>query len=370
MSDLNILHRVLGNPASLDGGVLRTGQVRELLAREGSVTRHDNLQIRADWRRYSVGRVTTWGAGVGTASFFLRRGFSVSSAFMAGLRLALRAGNLPRADVYALDHPIQLFEVPRRLRARALVFPHNLEILAYAQTDGVNARRAQILAHALSGDAELLAEAGQVVVISREEQWLLANLGVEAVYLPYLPQAGRREALRAIRQKRQGAEKKSVLVVGTAVNLPTLHGIRTLIETVLRSGINEKCVVIGKGTEALRGHFNSENVDFMGFVSSEELVRQQITCKALFVHQPFGTGVLTRIIEAVYSGIPVVANPLGGRSYAGILGVEIANDYAAGLRRAAEVWPNFVLPEDSVATLEAEERHGAGQVREFLRRSK
>jgi glycosyltransferase involved in cell wall biosynthesis len=367
MSDFSILHRALGNPASLDGGVLRTEQVQELLATEGVVTRFDNLQIRTDWRRFRLGSAPAWGACLSMMSLFLRKGFSPSWALMAGLRVGLRAGNLPAADVYALDHPVQILEVPSRNRARSIVFPHNLEILAYAQAGGVRPLRGTALARAVCGDVELLAKAGLVVVISREEQWLLANLGIQAVYLPYLPRPARRKSLSAIRERRRDTEKKSVLIVGTAVNLPTLHGIRTLVEKVLGSGIEDKCIVVGKGTEALRPYFKSSQVDFLGFVSAEELMRQQGSCKALFVHQPFGTGVLTRVVEAIYSGIPVVTNPLGGRSYAGIKGVEIVNNYAEGLRRVESQWSHFVLPDNCCAELEAEECYGAELVRSFLR---
>jgi glycosyltransferase involved in cell wall biosynthesis len=367
MLPLNILHRALCNPATLDGGVLRTEQIRGILTKAGEVTRFDNLQIRADWKRYRLGALQTWAGALQALSFSKRRGFPIKDSFMTALRSGLRAGNLPAADVYALDHPIQIMEIPPRLRHRSVIFPHNLEILALAQAFGVSSNRVLSLAKAMGGDVELLSKAGRVVVISREEQWMLSNLGVSSIYLPYLPKPIRRRELAAIRDKRMNQKKESVLIIGTAVNLPTLHGIRSLVETVLKSGLKEKCIVIGKGTDGLRSYFNSDMVEFMGFVSSEELMRQQIRCKALFVHQPFGTGVLTRVVEAVCSGIPVVTNPLGGRSYAGTEGVHIANNYVDGLQEAEKQWPDFVLPESCCASLEAEECYGAGQVLEFLK---
>lgn len=225
---------------------------------------------------------------------------------------------------------------------------HNIEALS----------RSQVLEE---GQRELLASelcyirlCSLAVTISREETFLLRNLGINALYHPYFPVSQISERMLRIRTKRRGAGN-DFLLVGTANNAPTMKGMQEMMRrwsSINKSIAGARLIVAGYGTDPLRDFADGKNVIFKGAVSSEELDEILLGIGACIAYQEDGSGALTKICEFLLAGIPVLANSHAARSYYNLPGVveftETA-DLARASRLIATVPPDFPLipPPDS-----------------------
>jgi hypothetical protein len=91
-------------------------------------------------------------------------------------------------------------------------------------------------------------------------------------------------------------------------------------------------VVVGPQTDVVLAEFATPRVRILGGVSRERLVDLLETSSALLIHTYGGGGAVTRIPEALLSGLPVIANSNAARDQHGTRGVhtyETAAEFAA-----------------------------------------
>ncbi len=197
-----------------------------------------------------------------------------------------------------------------------IALPHNLESLVpnrRSHVDGTYAptKFRQEIATLQSCDA--------VFAISREEEWLLNLFGVNAHYLPYYPPKAVQTDMIAIREQRNPGN--AVFMMGSALNEPTAIGMRTMIDYWTAHSELPELRIGGYATEKLQT--DAANITIIGEMSQEQLREEMVSAKAMLIHQPPTTGALTRIVEALMAGIPVIVNAAGARSYWGTDGLYV-----------------------------------------------
>lgn len=209
-----------------------------------------------------------------------------------------------------------------RRKKKVVAVMHNVESL-------VPGSRSEITQHYAPADFQnevnLLRKCDIVFMISREETWLMRLYGVNAYYLPYYPAKECQEWLfriRAVREQKEPKEKRTFLVIGSAINAPTAIGMQQLVDYMEKLQLNVELHIGGYGT-AQHIHIANDykNVVLLGELSQEQMTREMIECNAILINQPPTTGALTRIVEAEIAGVPVVANTDSMRDYFKIPGI-------------------------------------------------
>ena len=194
--------------------------------------------------------------------------------------------------------------VARRRGKRLLAVPHNLEALVSGK---VFADPHYNPLADLAAEVRRLGRADAVFTIAREERWLLEAGGVAARYLPFFPDpALEKECLELRQHRRKPDATQPLLLVGSAFNAATAHGMRRQLEWL--RGTNRPVIVVGPQTDRMLGEFASEQVSVLGAVPRERLTEVMAAAGALLVHTQGGAGAVTRIPEALLAGLPVIAN--------------------------------------------------------------
>ena len=126
--------------------------------------------------------------------------------------------------------------------------------------------------------------------------------GVNAYYLPYYPAKECREwllGIRSVREQKEPKEKRTFLVIGSAINAPTAIGMQQLVDYMEKLRLNVELRIGGYGT-AQHIHIQNDykNVVLLGELSQKQLTQEMIECDAILINQPPTTGALTRIVEA------------------------------------------------------------------------
>lgn len=218
-----------------------------------------------------------------------------------------------------MDDPIYfipLFETLKQHNIPILALCHNLETLAPQQV------RHDPHRSLFNKEIDLLGQCDLVVTISREETFLLHNLGIDTLFFPYYPVEPILNRLLWVRQKRQHTNqesKKGVLLLGNVLNLQTRQGMQKVIDTWQSAGLfrqQGRLMAAGFGTENhLRKNYPEESVKILGTLSNDQLDRLLCTIRACLCYQEAGAGALTRIGEMLVAGVPVLANSHAARSY-------------------------------------------------------
>ncbi|WP_156921487.1 hypothetical protein [Desulfovibrio inopinatus] len=155
------------------------------------------------------------------------------------------------------------------------------------------------------------------VTISREETWLLENMGINCFYYPYYPTKSLEDWLSAVRSARNQSEKKYIVSLGTAFNPPTYEGmceLATMWDSVNRG--KEFLIIAGFGASLIKQiDANFESIYIANNVSEDEMFTILTECKACIIHQHSGAGALTKIPELLLAGVPVIASHHAARSY-------------------------------------------------------
>ncbi len=235
------------------------------------------------------------------------------------------------------------FIAAREKGFRIIAMPQNLESLIGAGPIAVRGPVLDCLAH----EVRYFKECAQVFCISREEQWLLRNLGISADYLPYYPTGDHCQRLLAIRDKRTNHPPKraNYLILGSANYRPSRVGMERLLDHLasLPSFGATAYHVAGNGTEVLQERVRRwPNVVVHGFVPSDRLAVLMAEVSAVLVYQEAAAGALTRIGDMLVAGVPVIGNTIACRSYhefAGVFSWESPDELEEFLARPPSVPP-------------------------------
>jgi len=194
---------------------------------------------------------------------------------------------------------------------------HNIESLSRAQLQGQGQRKL------LNLELSYIELCSLVVTISREETFLLRNLGINTLYHPYYPVTDVHERMLAIRNSRTSAGK-DFLLVGTANNAPTMKGMQEVMQkwgSLNKSLAGARLFVAGYGSEPLEAFADGEKVIYKGVLSDADLDALLSDIGACIAYQEDGSGALTKICEFLVAGIPVLANSHAARSYYNVPGL-------------------------------------------------
>ncbi|MXV17424.1 glycosyltransferase family 4 protein [Hufsiella ginkgonis] len=201
--------------------------------------------------------------------------------------------------------------------------PHNLESLVPGRKSFLHSKTAPAW---LPNEMKMLkSTALHTFAIAREEEWLLNLHGVKAHYLPYYPVTEVVNYFEEIRKKRRSTG--NFLLIGTATNLPTYLGMKKLIDN-LEGRLGEVVIdLAGYGTERFNAEYSGlANFNILGTLSNEVLQQKLAGCKGVVLYNQPSSGVLTKVIEFMLSGIPLVVDPGSARSYYNLDGLFIYND--------------------------------------------
>ncbi len=231
---------------------------------------------------------------------------------------------------------------------KTIAVPHNIESLVPGSLDIFTK---ETFPNNLQNEIAGLAYSDAVFCISREEQWLLKLLGIEADFLPYYPPENILLNLLNIRELRnKNYTKNRFLILGTCFNPPTKIGMIEQIQWLskIQSCVDFEVDIAGYGTETLAEHCQQTNFNLMGSVEPEKLNHLLSNARAILVHQQAGVGALTRIPEMLIAGIPVIANANACRSafgYAGVHCYDSEEELEFLLKQDLDVPPVIPRPE-------------------------
>ena len=250
--------------------------------------------------------------------------------------------------VAIVDDPVYFIPLFKYLRTRNIpivVACQNIETLSASQMLQKHQREL------FDFELDLFSSSDLVVTISREETFLLQNMRIKSLYIPYYPVAEIRDRMHAIRDARKTTQKRDILLIGSVGNMPTMDGMVKFLndwqEAVGSNGNKDKLIVAGFGTEKLQECVNNNEVVFKGALSDSELDQLLAQVKAAVVYQENGSGALTKICEFLIAGIPIFANQHAARSYYNMQGVVEFNDIdeiITGLGQITDIEAKIMVP--------------------------
>lgn len=337
---------------SMDGGTLRSRQLREILVGAG----HEVLDLPA---------VDISGSMMQS----LRATFSARQALGLRFMKALRHGGIKGLKQFLITCGRKWRLAMARMRAiperstilwedtwnpvvahaakqcghRLIAAPQNIEMLVPEQFESFYHFGQGI---PLENEITAVRLADAVFTISREEQWLLRCFGIDSRFLPYYPPTGALDDLLAIREKREASSKQHILVMGSATNPPTKLGMIQIARWLYDAGVDAGDLVFaGHGTDLLVDQFpDVYRSRILGSVSAEKREELFLGAKAAIVHQINGTGALTRIGDMLTAGIPVCANDIAARSWHGTDGLRVYADAADLQTLLSASFPSVPIP--------------------------
>lgn len=209
---------------------------------------------------------------------------------------------------YATSGRLPLIALPQNIESLVSYYPKT-NLLSYAQVSSM-----------LGSELKSLAKANLVVSISEYDSWLLSCFGIESLYLPYWPCVDIERSCLQIRDARAQALASDdfVLMIGSAVNPPTAHGILQFLEALshYQQFFDREIIVVGYSTDTILCQISlPSNVRVLGSIDNKRLNSLLTSCKCVLIHQEYGTGSLTKIPELLLSGVPVVASRVACRNY-------------------------------------------------------
>jgi hypothetical protein len=280
-------------------------------------------------------RVSTWQTWTGGLAARLRFG-PLASIERAGpgllgfrtafYRDALRAHAGAKVLLWETTYDSLLPNFAREAGFRIIALPHNLEALA---SERAFASDQPALGPDLAAEITRLGETDTVFTIAKEEQWLLQAFGLTAEYLPFYPDENLAAEALAIRERRAASHATAagpLLILGSAFNPATRVGMQRQLEWLSGAAESRGIVVAGPETETFFASYVSPRVRVLGQVTRDRLVELLNSCAALLIHTERGAGAVTRIPEALLSGIPVIANRNAARDQHGTPGVHVYDD--------------------------------------------
>lgn len=307
--------RFVSNPFG-DGGAKRSAQIEELLQCARVNYSNDEFILTKGMSLITSLRWFFVGARFVLRHFSRKEIRSVRNGIMMAKYFGLR---IPLFTAYADQDVCFLNEdttsgafgypyLAKSMGKKIIAVPHNLESLCY---DDVDFQSGKPMLDWLPEDIKRLKMCDAVFCISKEETWLLQIHGVNARYLPYYPPKSAEDYLLTIRKKREDrslCKTRKFLLLGSANNLPTRQGMEDVLDYL---GSYEKLPfeihVAGFRTEWLKKTTHPQII-YHGTLSKEALEKLLVEVDALVINQPATSGALTRIVEHLIAGVPVIAS--------------------------------------------------------------
>lgn len=260
-----------------------------------------------------------------------------------------------KPDLLFIDDPVYLAPVVHYAKANNIplvTFCHNIESLSREQVTYSFQR------DLFQYELELIAKCDLVVTISKEETFLLNNLGMNPVYLPYFPLKMTFDGLQQIRNDRPQNPKSDFLLFGTVNNLATLEGMQKVISAISSGSIlqQDRLIIAGYGTREKIAQVDDPRIEVRGDLSEIELHKLLKSIKGCIVYQDNGSGALTKIPELLAAGVPVIINSHAARSHhylPGIFEFEILEGLREHMDAAAKsnLFPQVLSPPDTSSML-------------------
>ena len=171
----------------------------------------------------------------------------------------------------------------------------------------------------LKQELDILSTCDLVISISREDASLLKNFGIDSVFFPYYPKYGDQLELKQIRDERKNIKTKAnYLLIGNALNPANGRAMQILTQYWDRENLgdnNNKLFVGGYNSQSLQKFTRHNNkIKFLGELTEENYKKHMSEVKAIIIYQENSTGILTRVIDSLISGVPVVANSCSART--------------------------------------------------------
>lgn len=235
--------------------------------------------------------------------------------------------DIENIEAAIVDDPIYFLPIINELKKYGIpivAMCHNIETLTPEHVEPAY----QIAL--LNKELEILRDCNLVVTISREETFLLNNLGIKTTYFPYYPVDTIVKRLMSVRTSRQCSKKKDTILLGTAWNKPTRNSMIIAINAWKRYELYKfvgTLLIAGFGTDSLKEFATGDDIKYLGSLSDDALDTQLSTVKGCLCYQEKGSGALTRISEMLIAGVPVIANAHAARSYYNLKGVYEFHDF-------------------------------------------
>lgn len=220
-----------------------------------------------------------------------------------------------------------LGEMASKRGLRVIAIPHNLEALMVGYVDCLTGSRSL---EALKDEISRLSISSLIACISLEETFLIRNLGLPGMWLPYYPPSRLVQRLLETRTAReQSRQSDRFLILGSVGrNMSTRKGLSDLLAglNTLKQRIPVKLDLVGEGIGNIVPENNSLDIRVHGRVGDDQLKALMIDARAAIVHQEAGAGALTRVVDLITSGVPVLASTLAARSAMQYEGVTVYSD--------------------------------------------
>jgi len=309
------------------GGHKRTAQISSLLADSGIAFQEALLENKALYRD----KLSLYLRGLNYTQT-IRNGHTSKYAIGRYLRLFEQFAEEAKPDLLlwesTVGYNVLLAEVLYKKNIPVIGLPHNIESLVSGSRSVFSNK---ISPDWLPEELKYLRYCDQVFTISAEEQWLLANAGIHAAFLPYYPAPETVQYLLNIRERRQNGytgtkKQKKLLLLGTFYNKPTAGGYIELLSQI-RAFKDIEIHVAGFGSEQLSAIFTGANINIWGTVSNEKLADLITLADYGLIHQQASSGSLTRIPELLLAGLPLLLNSHAARSCYDKMGVQIYRSF-------------------------------------------
>jgi len=255
--------------------------------------------------------------------------------------------NFSDIELAMVDDPIYFAPLIKKLKTYGMPIIgmcQNIESLVHGQ---ITDKGQRIL---FNKELDILSLCNVVMTISREENVILNNFNINALFLPYYPADPIIKQLLKIREKRKRCDKKDIILLGTAGNKPTKRGMISAINAWKEHNLSRVCgrlIVAGYGTEDLKKISYGNDIVFLGPLTNEELEKRLNIVKACLCYQEKGSGALTRITEMLIAGVPVLANSHAARShynFKGVIEFSCFDEFEKAIRRVDLIEGNIPVP--------------------------
>lgn len=216
-----------------------------------------------------------------------------------------------------VDDPVYFRPLVQRLKRAGIpvvAHCHNLETLSRWQ---VKPRWQRLL---LDRELNDLAACDLIVTVSSAENLLLNSLGMTSVLFRYFPPEPSRKALLRIREQRADARGEGILMLGSTGTGASAQGMEKAIRAWTRYRLAETLGPLrvgGFGTESLRHAVEGADgqVVLLGPLSREKCDEELKRAGACLCCQVGASGTLSRIMEMLIAGVPVLADHHAARCY-------------------------------------------------------